>query len=304
MESGAGVSHGDTGIIAEARPSFTERFRIPIALVAFVAWVLITIDPFHTRCADGFTGALTASPQWSILAAGLFLVILVAVCRWYDVALLAPISPRGLLILWLPAVYLLFFIGLDVALSLSLGPLAATVVGFLLLNSALAAFSEELMFRGVLFSALVTRLRPFAAILITTLLFGLVHLLNARVVGNVEVAAAQAVAAAMSGLLFIAIRVRIGSIIPAMVYHALWDFGTLMALTMALAAADASGNGGAISTATAGGTPPGLLLAPIVVLLPNFLYALFLLRRRIARVPADKFDQAVERDSPRVIAVP
>ena len=104
MESGTGVSHGGTGIIAEARPSFTERFRISIALVAFVAWVLITsIDPFHTRWADGFTGTLTASPQWSILAAGLFLAILVTVCRWCGVALLTPISPRGLLILWLPA---------------------------------------------------------------------------------------------------------------------------------------------------------------------------------------------------------
>jgi uncharacterized protein len=132
----------------------------------------------------------------------------------------------------------------------------------------------------VLFSALLTRLRPFAAILITTLLFGLVHLLNARVLGNVEAAASQAVAAAMSGLLFIAIRVRIGSIIPAMVYHALWDFGTLMGLamvTMALAAADASGS--AVSTAA---PPPGLLLAAIVLLLPNFLYALFLLRQRKA----------------------
>jgi membrane protease YdiL (CAAX protease family) len=283
MESSTGVPQGDTGIIVGARPSFTERFRIPITLVALVAWVLITsIDPFHTRRAGGFTGALTASPQWSILAAGLFLVILVAICHWRGVALLAPISPRGLLILWLPAVYLLFFLGLDVALSLSLGRPRATVVGFLLLNSALAAFSEELMFRGVLFSALVTRLRPFAAILITTLLFGLVHLLNAGVVGNIEVAAAQAVAAAMSGLLFIAIRVRTGSIIPAMVYHALWDFGALMAVAMALSAADASGNGGAVSTATAGGTPPGLLLAPIVLLLPNFLYALSLFRRRKA----------------------
>jgi uncharacterized protein len=280
MESCTGVSHGDTGIIAEARPFFTERFRIPIALVALVAWVLITtIAPFHTRGADGFTD-LFASPQWNILAAGLFLVILVAVCRWYDVALLAPISPRGLLILWLPAVYLLFFIGLDVALSLLLGPPAATVVGFLVLNSALAAFSEELMFRGVLFSALLTRLRPFAAILITTLLFGLIHLLNVRALGNVEVAAAQAVGAAMDGVLYIAIRVRIGSIIPAMVYHAVWDFGTLMGvamITMALTAADASGS--AVSTATAGGPPPGLLLASIVLLLPNFFYALFLLRR-------------------------
>ena len=55
-------------------------------------------------------------------------------------------------------------------------------------------------------------------------------------IGNWRLAAAQAVAAAMSGLLFIAIRLRTGSLIPAMAYHALWDFGTLLLVAQVMAA--------------------------------------------------------------------
>ena len=274
-----GGADGNETLAAPQALRFAERFRIPIAVAALIAWLLITAsDPFHLRHHDGFIDALSRAPQWSILLAGLFLLVLVAICRWRDIGLNLAVSGRSLLLLWLPAVYLLLFFGADGALAVNFGPPPITVTVFLLLNSALAAFSEELMFRGVLFGALSSRLRPAHAIVITTLLFGMAHLLNAAALGNWRVAAAQAVAAAMSGLLFIAIRVRTGSLFPAMVYHALWDFGTLFAVARAMAAAG-SGAGG-VGSVTAADMPPVLLLAPILFLLPNFLYALFLFRRR------------------------
>jgi hypothetical protein len=281
----AGIDSPEAVEVHRPRRRFAERFRLSIALMALVAWLLITgSDPFHLRHHDSFIGALTGAPQWSILLAGLFLVVLTAACRWRDVGLNLPISARSLLLLWLPAAYLLLFLGVDVAVAVDMGPLPASVTLLLLLNSALAAFSEELMFRGVLFGALSSRLRPAYAILITTLLFGLAHLLNAAALGNWRVAAAQAVAAAMSGLLFIAIRVRTGSLLPAMVYHALWDFGTLFAVARAMAGAG-GGAGGAGGT-SAGDVPLAVLLAPILFLLPNFLYALFLFRRRKPKAAA------------------
>jgi hypothetical protein len=253
-----------------------RRFRIAIAFAVLVGWMLLTsIDPFHSKPPSGFIGALTDAPVWGILLAVLFLVSVVALFRWRDLGLNRPVSWRSLRLLWLPAIYLLLFLAIDVAV----GPPPLATIGFLLLNTVLAAISEELMFRGVLFSALRTRLRPWLAIVITTVLFGSVHLLNFSMIGDLRTTGTQAVAAAMSGTLFIAIRLRTGSLYPAIAFHALWDFGSLMAIAGVLSLAKAGG--GAAIGPTGVGTP-GLttLLLPIALLLPNFLYALFLLRRR------------------------
>lgn len=278
------ISAAGSGGAAEAPPKrrrFADRFRIAIACVAFVAWLLITaLIPASTRHSHNIVDALTGGLQWGIVFAGLFLILLTALCRWGDLGLRPPAPARSLLLLWLPAIYLLLFLAADVAVLMRNGPLPAAAVGFLALNAALAAFSEELMFRGVLFGALRTRLRPWTAIAVTTVLFGLTHLLNAVAFGSLPLAAAQAVAAAMSGLLFIAIRVRTGSLLPAMVYHGLWDFGTLVLVAGALAGPGASG--ASDTAAAAAELSPAMLLGPIILLLPNFAYALFLLRPRKA----------------------
>jgi hypothetical protein len=222
---------------------------------------------------SGLIGALTDGPQWGILFAALFVTGLAALCRWGDLGLRPLVSARTLLLLWLPAIYLLVFAALDVVA----GPPPLAMVVFLVLNVAVGAFSEEMMFRGVLLGALRTRLRPVAATVISCALFGVAHLVNAAVFGSLPLAAAQAVAAAMSGFVFTAIRLRTGSLIPAIIYHALWDFCSLMAVARIL------GSSGTMATGSTNISIDGpslpMLIAPIVLLLPNFLYALFLLRR-------------------------
>jgi len=259
-----------------ARRWSISRFRIPIACAALVVWLLITTsNPFNVHTSTGLVGAVADGPQWGILFAGLFLIVLTWLCRWHDLGLNPPASARNLLLLWLPAIYLLIFVALDFVA----GPPPLTMVGFMALNIALGAFSEEMMFRGVLFAALRTRLAVAPAVIISSVLFGFAHLVNIAVFGNLQLAGAQAVAAAMSGVLFMAIRLRTGSLIPAIVYHALWDFTSLMAVTRLLSD-PGSGAGAATAAATSGGLPIGMLVAPIALLLPNFLYALFLLRKR------------------------
>jgi membrane protease YdiL (CAAX protease family) len=272
-----------TQVIADApvaRPRF--RFRLLIAAVALVAWTLITVfDPLRAGRAATIVGSLAEGPAWSILFAGVFLVILMLACRWRDIGLNLPPTLRSLKLLWFPAIYLLLFFALDALV----GPPPLIQVGFLVLNTALAAFSEELMFRGVMYGALRTRLGIWPSAIIATLLFGAVHALNIGVIGDIGTTGAQVVAATMSGLLFIAIRVRTDSLVPGMVYHALWDLSTLLAVVKVLSGdgAAAAGNGGAASPS------PVMLLLPILFVLPNFIYALVLLRRagRLASPPSD-----------------
>jgi membrane protease YdiL (CAAX protease family) len=88
------------------------------------------------------------------------------------------------------------------------------------------------------------------------------------ITGQLAEAVVQAVAAFMSGMLFIALLIRTGSIWVPIAYHALWDFGTFVTA----------------STAPKSGAPVDFAhgwawALPILIVLPNFFYALYLLRQ-------------------------
>ncbi len=95
---------------------------------------------------------------------------------------------------------------------------AGLVVALVVSVLAVAA-TEELAFRGFLLRAMRDRYPELAAALITTLLFGVAHMLNGGF-GNI----AQGVLTFMTGLIFyVARRVSRGIVIPILV-HAWWDF--------------------------------------------------------------------------------
>ena len=106
------------------------------------------------------------------------------------------------------------------------------------------------------------------AILLSCILFGLIHALNVFLTGDLTAALLQAVAALMSGVLFMALRIRTGSLYPLIIVHALWDFSLFVGLSAHPSAA--------IKTASA--LPPIAMAAPVLLVLPLFLYGLFLMR--------------------------
>lgn len=109
---------------------------------------------------------------------------------------------------------------------------------FILVNTFLIGLSEELMFRGILFQGLRSKLSSWPSIILTSLLFGSIHLLNALWLGNIQIALLQAFAAACTGMLLMAIRIRTKSLDPAILFHAAWDFG-LLSLVAAVKPAEA-----------------------------------------------------------------
>lgn len=228
--------------------------RLPIALLAYVGWTLVTL--FGMRWAsDGskkpLVETVTHGVAWNLAMAVGFLALVTVAMRWRDLKFVAPTPPRSLLALWFPALYLALFALLPAVLGLP----PASSLAFILLNTMLVGLSEEWMFRGVLFQGLRSRLAMWPAILLTSLLFGAVHILNVITTGQLVESIVQAVAAFMSGMLLIALLIRTGSIWTPIVYHALWDFGTFVSS----------------STKPASGTPADFT--------QGFLYALFLLRK-------------------------
>jgi membrane protease YdiL (CAAX protease family) len=104
----------------------------------------------------------------------------------------------------------------------------ARLLPLLLVGTLLVGFAEELVTRGLL----VVGLRDGGANewvvwLVTSILFGLLHAMNALFGQSVKVTVTQIVAAFAAGtVLYVSLMVT-GTLIVGMILHALWDFGTL-----------------------------------------------------------------------------
>lgn len=243
--------------------------KFVISLVIVIVYLAIILIGAKIEAGSGtMSQAEGVSRQISIsLVIGfVFLSSVVAFFGWRRETGLTPLrSLKSLLILWLPALFILGFFLLSVFLGM---PMLQAFI-FVGINTLLVGISEELAFRGILFSGARTALRPIGAIVLTSVIFGVVHVFNGFTTGNWVGAAVQATAATMSGLLFIAILIRTGSIIPAMIVHWLWDFGIF-----------ALGSRNGHHPAPVAAEEPGIMsvAGPIIFVIPNFLYALWLLR--------------------------
>lgn len=242
------------------------RARLPFSLLVYFLWAAITI--FGGMWLSGgqkqsLIEGLTKGPLWNVIAAFLFLVAVILMSGWRDLKFGAP-QPGTLRLLWFPALYIIGF--LSIAGLLGWPPLSLMLM--ILFSTLFVGLSEETMFRGMLFQALRTRVKLWPAMIWTSVLFGSVHILNALTTGEFLMALLQAFTATLSGVAFIAILVRTGSLWPPILYHALWDFGTFTISASQQATGEAA-------TANVGGWS---LLLPVALVLPNFLYGIFLLR--------------------------
>lgn len=203
------------------------RRGLPRPLIAFLllaTWLAVNVltgrAPENART---IAAVVTQGLALQFAFASALLVAAAALLRWPDLGFARPRRDR-LGVLLLPALYLLVILAAVVAVGLPPG----SVMLVLLVNVALGAFSEEVMFRGFLYAGLRDRLGIWPSVLLTTFLFGIVHVLNAFLVGNVGAAVYQSVAAMMSGLMFLAIRLRTESIWPAILFHGAWNYGLVL----------------------------------------------------------------------------
>ena len=197
-----------------------------------------------------------------LVVAPAFLIAMMAWLRWDRLGVAPPTPARALILLWLP---LLYIAAILTSVAVSGFPPPATIA-FVFVNTLLVGISEELMFRGILFRGALSRMTIWKAIWLSCILFGLIHALNVFLTGDLTAALLQAVAAFMSGVLFIALRIRTGSLYPLIIIHALWDFSLFVGLPASAA------------TAAAPTLSPIAMAAPVLLVLPLFLYALFLMR--------------------------
>jgi membrane protease YdiL (CAAX protease family) len=96
----------------------------------------------------------------------------------------------------------------------------STVLVFVAINCLFVGFSEELMPRGAVLQGFRHAATIWPAVLLTSILFGAMHSSKVFVTGELKPALIQSAAAFLSGLLFIALRLRTGSLWPPIILHA------------------------------------------------------------------------------------
>ncbi len=244
-------------------------------LEILAVWVTLTVAGglAYSAGRTSFLDIVTGGIGWPFAAAAAFLLAVIGLTRWPDVGLGPPFSARALLVLWLPMLYIAGF--LTVATMLGLPPVG--VIGLILFNCLLVGLSEELMFRGILLQATRAVLPFWPAVIGSTVAFGAVHSLNVFLTGELAPALVQSAAAFVSGLVFVAIRLCTGSLWPGIIAHGFWNAGTFLML--------AAGDGALLRNASAEAPTPATYLLPVLLVLPNGLYALWLLRRWRRRNP-------------------
>lgn len=238
-----------------------------IAFAVFTAWLVataFTLRLFEIHKFAPVADSLKRRIEPGLIAALLILAVAIVAFGWRDLGLNKPRVKNAVRLLWLPALYVVCF--LTVAVISGLPP--AKMVLLLAINVVMVGISEELACRGILYRGFRGRMGLWPAMLLSTFLFGGVHIVNGFTTGDFGSAAVQAVSAFMSGVAFMAIRLRTGSLYPGMALHAAFDFSLILSLM--------AGNHGANPSTT----PLGIaaVLVPMLFVTPNFIYGLYLLR--------------------------
>lgn len=244
--------------------------RLVVSLVILALWV-VGIE-FGQQLAypnaTSLDDLVTTQINSVLVVIALLLLGAVLYLRWpRPVGLKAAEPARSWLLLWLPLLIILLLLGFAAIVGLP----PTTVVLLVLINTLIVGVEEELMFRGILLTGLLSRLNIWPMILLSSLLFGSVHALNGFITGNFTAAFIQALQATLSGVWLMSVRLRTRSIYPAMLIHGLWDFSVFL---LGRAAA-----GSRMPDAAAASLPlTQQLMFGILVPLPLFLYGLWLLR--------------------------
>ncbi len=200
--------------------------KIPVlhAVVLFCVWVALTLCNNILNPSQSTTTIIETIQRgisYPILSAGLILIIYLILRNGYkQVGFISP-SLKAASILIYP-VLVISLITLNLLINESFNDFDR--YKWLLLNSLLVGFSEELMFRGILFFSLNGRLRFSQTVVVVSVLFGCVHILNFLITGTVGLSLLQALLATMSGFLFMAVRVQTRSLWICMLLHAAFDF--------------------------------------------------------------------------------
>lgn len=201
---------------------------LTISILVLIVWVIIVFggERLQTGADEAMQDLISKQFLYRMLIAPLFLLAVIAYEGWWrEVGLEPGLGFGDAKLLAVPALMLVVIW----TIAFSRKFLQGKRLVFAGANTFLVGISEELMFRGVFFYGVQSAFGAKWGVVITTLSFGLVHILNGLITGKPQQALLQAFFASLFGFWVVALRMRIGTIIPLIIIHWLWDFGLAIA---------------------------------------------------------------------------
>ncbi|PZF78385.1 hypothetical protein DK847_00750 [Aestuariivirga litoralis] len=131
-----------------------------------------------------------------------------------------PLDARGLA--WMVPSFAVIA-ALFLALFATGTPTVSLVALVLVATNLLIGFSEELMFRGVALRGALTALSTGKAILLSSVLFALLHAVNVLALMPVEAMVQQLGLTFVFGFAMACFALRANSLLPVIAFHILWD---------------------------------------------------------------------------------
>ncbi len=188
------------------------------------AWVVM-IFPIGWLIAHFLLSRVTSGPiRAVILETGLIVVafVFLSLLRWWHlVGFTKGIRGADVLVCLFPTL-LTLYIAWDALSSSTVG----SMIFFTLIYACLIAVAEESIFRGIILQTLLPK-GVLRAVLLSSLIFALLHVGNLFAGLPWTYVSGQLLFTFGDGLAYAVMRVRTGSIWPAIILHGLTDFGAL-----------------------------------------------------------------------------
>lgn len=133
--------------------------------------------------------------------------------QWVLVAFILPAAVKG--------TYLLFFDGQYVSANMNMSEIFSTLSAGIIFTGIAAGFVEEMVFRGVVLHLLKERWNLWIAVIVPSVLFGVLHVLGTDF--SLGSCLLVLVAGSMAGIMFSMIAIESDSVWNSGMVHAVWN---------------------------------------------------------------------------------
>jgi len=252
-----------------------------VVLLIYLIWFLLSptiLAPFASDTPPEGLDSLAAELPNQI-ALIIILTVIVAILQWWKPVGFTRQEKKSLRYIWPPLIYTFLYLiaGIFYGTQIDSGFFGASnVTKFIiaLLTAFMVGYTEETMFRGILFFGMGSKYKAFWGTIISAVIFGLFHFINLIHGQEFGITVNQVIHAGSVGIMYAALRLMTGSLWPVMLLHGFWDFSVILAPATISAATQGSG----VAQALAPAQTSGFSVSPIQFA-PALLYGAFVLWR-------------------------
>jgi len=173
-------------------------------------------------------------------------------------------------------IFTALLLGIVAVMARSSGTSIFEIIGIrhlaiLILVTLLIGVYEEALFRGILLKGASTRFSILGAVMVSSVIFGLMHIVNFIDGQPLPETVIQIIHAAIGGFMYGMLRLRIGALWPVILLHGFWD----MAVSVIVDTIPGI-SGVVVDTAAAAAPNEQYSVGAFVMMAPELLYGLFL----------------------------